>query len=181
MKIIPQRRWVRFSLASLFGLIAIIATVCAFTLKRLELYTDQVTLVARIAEVDPNKLWQYFDGEQPASISLGSGRLAGIKVTPPEGWMSDVANFLGRPYRADVTHILLVGQSLDYYDILDQLRQLPRLKCLTVRDAQVTSDVLESLSSFGHLEELWLRKTTASVEQVRVLQKRLPNTTVKYD
>lgn len=135
VKIFPQRRWIRFTLTSLFGVVAIIATLCAITLKRLEVYTDQVTLVARIAQVDPNKLWQYCDGEQPVSISLGSGRLAGIKVTPPEGWMSEVANFLGRPYRADITHILLVGQNLDYYEILDQLRQLPRLKCLALRDA----------------------------------------------
>ena len=66
---LPERRWFRFTLASLLLLVAIAGYVCKRILDHIRLHSDQLDVVAEIMDRDPTKMWS----ELSVSRSVGSG------------------------------------------------------------------------------------------------------------
>jgi hypothetical protein len=108
---------------------------------------------------------------------MGGGRQTGIIVERPQGWLSEAARILGRPYEVDVVGLVLGGRKHNYED-LDDVMQLPRLRRLILSNAKITPKVIAGLAQFTWLEELTFRKTSITQQEIEELKKRLPSTSI---
>jgi hypothetical protein len=167
------RRWVTFSLGSLFLLVAVAAYLCKRTLDTVQLYAGQLDVAAEFLDMNPAKLRDEL--EVPSSIGR-KGTF--VQLSAPSGRMKDMADWMDLAYQADIRGITLSGERYSMEQTVEKLNQLPMLKTIWFDDCEIDGSVVELLADMKQLERIRFENTNITEEMGRQLKYALPDARV---
>jgi hypothetical protein len=167
---LPKRRWLRFTLASLLLFIALAGYVCKRVLDTVQLHCNQLNVVAELMDRNPTKIW---DGLGiPSSVQSGG---TGVSVRAPDGWAKDMADWMGLRYEADIVSINLSGERFSWERTMELVRRLPKVKRLWILRCDVPESLIDLIAEMEYLESVTFTDTDITEEMGLALKDALPN------
>ena len=168
--LVPNRRWLRFSLATFLLAVAVIAYGCKWVLDRVNLCAGQYDLLVGISNVPEN--FRQVSPPVPGPLGAGPGSPGrhpgkhvsafGYSFAIPTGWEKTVADWLGINYEVDVVTLSFRGPSQDVAKDIEVVARLPKLKGFSLQGEPITKDVIAAIKSMKGLESLVLVRAEIS-------------------
>ena len=171
----PRRRWLQFSLRTLFIVVTVFCVWLGFVVSKAR---EQRLAVEAIRAVGGYVSYNY---QYSAQVGvLGWPKVLGNPPPPLPGpvWLRKL---IGTEYFSIATEVWLSGQRTN--DIpFSAIQRLRKLTGLTIHDTKITDTELEHLQGLASLKTLYFVNVEISDEGIKKLEAALPNCEIiKYE
>jgi hypothetical protein len=170
-----KRRWLQYSLRSLFFFTLICAIGTAWVVDRIQQKRNEREAVEAIVKLGGHAYYDY-QRETPGQLSGPGWQISGpvwlIRAEPPgPAWLRKL---LGENFFSEVDAVLLYETNANNADLAN-LSEFASLQWLDLSKTNITDAGPESLTALSKLQTLHLWKSKATYAGAKVLQRALPN------
>ena len=164
----PRRRWLQFSLRTMFVVVTVLCVWLGVVVKQAR---DHRLAVKMILESGGTIVYEHQLSYRHMPPSTGASRPMGPRLPPGPEWLRGL---VGDEYFFTVTKLILLGPNFTDTSLL-AVGKLTDVKSLSFHDAEITDAGLLHLKRLTNLDTLVILNSSVTDDGVKKLQQALSN------